>query len=40
MTDEPSLKPVIWIGSSRQDLRKFSDSVLGEAEQIARGMKP
>jgi len=27
MTDEPSLKPVIWIGSSRQDLRKFSESV-------------
>ena len=27
MTDEPSLKPVIWIGSSRQDLRKFPESV-------------
>jgi phage-related protein len=25
MTDEPSLKPVIWIGSSRRDLREFPE---------------
>jgi phage-related protein len=23
MTDEPSLKPVVWVGSSRKDLREF-----------------
>ena len=23
MSDEPSLKPVIWVGSSRKDLREF-----------------
>jgi phage-related protein len=27
MTDEPSLKPVIWVGSSRKDLRAFPEPV-------------
>ena len=27
MTDEPLLKPVIWVGSSRKDLRAFPDPV-------------
>jgi phage-related protein len=27
MTDETSLKPVIWVGSSRQDLREFPEPV-------------
>ena len=27
MPDEPSLKPVIWIGSSLKDLREFPESV-------------
>jgi len=27
MTDEPSLKPVIWVGSSRRDLREFPEPV-------------
>jgi phage-related protein len=27
MIDEPSLKPVIWIGSSRRDLREFPEPV-------------
>ncbi len=27
MTDGPSLKPVIWVGSSRKDLREFPDMV-------------
>jgi len=27
MTDEPSLKPVIWVGSSRKDLREFPEPV-------------
>lgn len=27
MIDKPSLKPVVWIGSSRKDLREFPDSV-------------
>jgi phage-related protein len=27
MTGEPSLKPVIWVGSSRKDLREFPDVV-------------
>jgi len=27
MTDEPSLKPVIWVGTSRKDLRKFPEPV-------------
>jgi phage-related protein len=27
MTDEPSLKPVIWVGSSRRDLRAFPEPV-------------
>jgi phage-related protein len=25
MKDEPPLKPVVWVGSSRKDLRKFPD---------------
>ena len=27
MTDEPSFKPVVWVGSSRKDLREFPDIV-------------
>lgn len=27
MTEAPDLKPVIWIGSSRKDLRGFPESV-------------
>src|ERR1700676_4792979 len=27
MTDEPSLKPVIWVGTSRKDLREFPEPV-------------
>ena len=27
MTDEPPFKPVVWIGSSRKDLRGFPDIV-------------
>jgi len=27
MTEEPSLKPVIWVGSSRRDLRAFPERV-------------
>jgi len=27
MTDEPRFKPVIWIGSSREDLREFPEHV-------------
>jgi phage-related protein len=27
MTDEPPFKPVVWIGSSRKDLREFPDIV-------------
>ena len=27
MSDEPFLKPVIWVGSSRKDLRSFPESV-------------
>ena len=27
MTDEPPLKPVVWIGSSRKDLREFPEPV-------------
>ena len=27
MTEEPSLKPVVWVGSSRRDLRAFPDPV-------------
>jgi phage-related protein len=27
MVDEPSLKPVIWVGSSRKDLREFPEPV-------------
>jgi phage-related protein len=27
MTDEPSLKPLIWVGSSLKDLRKFPEVV-------------
>jgi phage-related protein len=43
MTDEPSLKPVIWVGSSRVDLREFPASVqdhMGYALYVAqRGSK-
>ena len=27
MSDEPSLKPVIWVGSSRKDLREFPEPI-------------
>jgi phage-related protein len=27
MTDELSFKPVVWVGSSRKDLREFPDNV-------------
>lgn len=27
MSDEPSIKPVIWVGSSRKDLRAFPEPV-------------
>ena len=27
MPDEPSLKPVVWVGSSRKDLREFPEPV-------------
>jgi phage-related protein len=27
MTDEPSLKPVIWVGTSLKDLREFPEAV-------------
>ena len=27
MTDEPSLKPVTWVGTSRKDLREFPEPV-------------
>jgi phage-related protein len=27
MTDEPPLKPVVWVGSSRKDLRRFPHPV-------------
>lgn len=30
MTDKLPLKPVVWVGSSRKDLRKFPDSVQRE----------
>ena len=38
MSDEPSLKPVIWVGSSRKDLREFPELVrdhMGYALYIA-----
>jgi phage-related protein len=38
MTGEPLLKPVIWVGSSRKDLRKFPEPVqdhMGYALYIA-----
>lgn len=38
MSNEPRLKPVIWVGSSRRDLREFPDLVkdhLGYALYIA-----
>ena len=44
MTTGPSLKPVIWVGSSRKDLRRFPELVvkqrLREAEQIAKEREP
>src|ERR1700676_1203125 len=43
MTDEPSLKPVIWVGTSRKDLRGFPEPVqdhVGYALYVAqRGSK-
>jgi phage-related protein len=27
MTDAPSFKPVVWVGSSRKDLREFPEPV-------------
>ena len=39
MTDEPPLKPVIWVGSSRKDLREFPEPVqdhVGYALYVAR----
>jgi phage-related protein len=27
MTEETSLKPVVWMGSGRKDLKRFPDSV-------------
>jgi phage-related protein len=37
MKDEPPLKPVVWIGSSLRDLKKFPDSVhqMGYAIYVA-----
>ena len=38
MTDEPGLKPVIWVGSSRKDLRAFPEPVhdhIGYAVYVA-----
>ena len=44
MTDKPSLKPVIWVESSRKDLREFPETVqdhMGYALYVAqRGGKP
>jgi phage-related protein len=44
MTDEPPFKPVIWVGSSRKDLREFPEPVqdhFGYALYVAqRGGKP
>ena len=44
MTDEPPLKPVVWVGSSRKDLRTFPDPVqdhMGYALYVAqRGGRP
>jgi phage-related protein len=43
MTEEPPLKPVVWVGSSRKDLRTFPDPVqshMGYAIYVAqRGSK-
>jgi phage-related protein len=39
MTEEPPLKPAVWVGSSRDDLRAFSDPVhdhMGYAIYVAR----
>jgi phage-related protein len=38
MSDEPGLKPVIWVGSSREDLRAFPEPVqdhIGYAVYVA-----
>jgi len=38
MTEEPPLKPVVWVGSSRKDLRTFPDPVqshMGYAVYVA-----
>jgi phage-related protein len=40
MADPPSMKPVIWVGSSREDLREFPDPVrdhIGYALYVAQG---
>ena len=34
MTDEPTLKPVIWVGSSRKDIREFPEPVQDHAELV------
>jgi len=42
MTEEPPLKPVVWVGSSRKDLRKFPDPVqhqVGYAIYIAHALR-
>ena len=38
MSDEPALKPLIWVGSSRKDLRQFPDPIqhhMGYALHVA-----
>jgi phage-related protein len=38
MTDEPPLKPVTWVGTSRKDLREFPEPVqdhVGYARYVA-----
>ncbi len=44
MRRQPDLKPVIWVGSSRKDLKEFPAKVqkeIGDAiQQIQRGVKP
>ncbi len=45
MSDGPSLKPVVWVGSSRDDLREFPEAVqdhMGYALYVAQrgGMHP
>ena len=43
MTDEPSFKPVIWVGTSLEDLREFPEAVKdhkGDALYVAQGGWP